>query len=64
MIRANQKTGARDPVLTSKTYRGTTYAHEIAIDGPCKIIYRPDDPLPCGARVWIETYAPVTHKNL
>lgn len=58
-IRSNAKTGAREPVLTVKTYRDNVYAHEVVIDGPCKIVYSPDKPLSCGAKVWIETNAVV-----
>jgi hypothetical protein len=54
-IRSNRKTGDREPVLTVKTYKDNTYCHEVAIEGPCKVIYSPDKPLSCGARVWIET---------
>jgi len=59
-IRKNHKTGEREPVLTVKTYKDNTYCHEVLVDGPCKIIYSPDKPLPCGARVWIETENDVT----
>jgi len=55
VIRKNSKTGERKPVITVKTYKSNDYAHEVSIDGPCKIIYRPDKPLSCGAKVWIET---------
>ena len=55
VIKANAKTGDRDPVLTVKTYKSNDYAHEVLIDGPCKIVYSPDKPLSCGAKVWIET---------
>lgn len=41
--------------LTVKTYKGNTPASEVFIEGPCKVVYRPDNPLSCGARVWIET---------
>lgn len=58
-IRSNGKTGARDPVLTVKSGKENNYAHEVLIDGPCKIIYSPDKPLKCGAKVWIETRSPV-----
>jgi hypothetical protein len=54
-IRSNNKTGAREPVLTVKTYKSNNYCHEVQVDGPCKIIYSPDKPLSCGARVWVET---------
>ena len=59
-IRSNRRTGKLEPVLTVKTYKSNDYAHEVTIDGPCKIIYRPNDPLSCGAHVWIETESTVT----
>ena len=55
VIKANRKHGKTDPVLTCKTYKSNNYGHEVYIDGPCRIVYRPDKPLPCGAHVWIET---------
>ena len=59
VIRANGKTGANNPVLTVKTYKTNTYAHEVAIHGASRIVYSPDKPLSCGAKVWIETEAEV-----
>lgn len=58
-IKSNNKTGEREPVLTVKTYKSNDYCHEAIIEGPCKVIYSPDKPLPCGARVWIETESEV-----
>ena len=55
VIKRNRKTGERAEPLTCKTYKDNTKAHEIMVDGPCRIVYRPDNPLPCGAHVWIET---------
>ena len=55
VIRKNNKTGEREPVITCKTYKDNTYCHEVTINGPCKVIYSPDKPLSCGAKVWIET---------
>lgn len=60
VIKANRKTGARNPCLTVKTYKSNQYAHEVLIDGPCKVVYSPDKPLSCGAVCWIETYSTVT----
>jgi len=60
VIRANNKTGDRDPVLTVKTYKTNNYAHRVTINGPAEVVYSPDKPLSCGARVWIETEAEVT----
>lgn len=62
-VRANTKSGGRDPVLTVKTYKSNTYAHEVDIQGPSRVVYSPDKPLSCGARVWIETHAPVVVKT-
>ena len=58
-IRANIK-GADLPVITIKDYkqnRKANIAEVIDSNGQvaCRIVYRPDKPLPCGAKVWIET---------
>ena len=59
VIKNNAKTGEKKPVLTVKTYKSNTYAHEVKIHGESKIVYSPDKPLSCGARVWVETEAEV-----
>ena len=53
-IRRNTKTGEREPVITVKTYKSNEYATDVTIDGPSKLVYSPDQPLSCGAKVWIE----------
>lgn len=58
-IKANLKRAKKEPVITVKTYKSNIYAHEIRIDGPSTIVYSPDKPLSCGARVWLETEAEV-----
>ena len=55
IIKANKKDGGNRPVITCKTYKSNDYGHEVEILGPSKVIYRPDKPLSCGAKVWIET---------
>jgi hypothetical protein len=60
VIKSNTKNKENKPVLTVKTYKNNTYAHEAKIDGPSKVIYRPEKPLSCGAKVWIETQSKVT----
>ena len=60
VIKRNAKSGGREPVLTCKTYKTNDYAHEALIYGQdgklaAKVIYSPDKPLSCGAKVWIET---------
>lgn len=59
VIRSNHKTGAHDPPLTIKTSRANTRAHTVEILGPSTLVYSPTKPLPCGARVWIETRATI-----
>ena len=59
VIKFNQKHGTNKPVITVKTYKDNNYAHEVDILGESKVIYRPDKPLSCGARVWIETNSEV-----
>ena len=63
VIRANSKTGERNPVLTCKTYKSNDYAKRVEILGndgevTATVVYSPDIPLPCGAKVWIETTNP------
>ena len=55
VIKMNDKTGEREPVLTVKTYKDNQYGHSVEIDGPCKLVYQPDKPLSCGAKVWLVT---------
>ena len=62
VIKANAKNGENNPTLTVKTYNSNRYAHEVLIDGPSKVVYSPDKPLQCGAKVWIETESEVTLK--
>lgn len=59
-IKANKKYGTNEPVITVKTYRSNTYGHSVEIHGPSKVVYSPDKPLSCGARVWIETEGDVS----
>ena len=58
-IKANNK-GSDLPVITVKDYksnRKTNSATILTADGTevATIIYSPDKPLACGAKVWIET---------
>lgn len=60
VIRANRKTGGGEPPLRIKLSDANIAASEITINGPAKVVYRPERPLACGARVWIETRSSVT----
>ena len=60
IIKRNAKQNETNPVLTCKTYKTNNYANKVVIYGQdgniaARVIYRPDKPLSCGAKVWIET---------
>ena len=59
VVKANTKNGTNDPVLTIKNYKANRYAHQVEVKGPSKVVYSPNKPLSCGARVWVETQAEV-----
>jgi len=54
-IRSNKKNNTEEPVITVKTSKSNNYAKEVEILGKSKLVYQPNKPLSCGARVWIET---------
>lgn len=58
IIKANAKSGERNAPLTVKDYRQNRKAHraQIVVEGRvvAEVVYQPDNPLPCGAKVWIE----------
>ena len=58
------KHGTKDPVITVKTSKSNQYGHEVIIHGMAKVIYSPDKPLSCGAKVWIETESEVEVKDV
>ena len=58
-IRKNRKEGTSEPPLIVRTYKGAKRAQTVEIYGPSVVKHRPHKPLPCGARVWIETLAEV-----
>ena len=60
IIKSNTKKSESNPVITCKTYKSNDYADEVIVYGQdgleaCRVLYRPDNPLSCGAKVWIET---------
>jgi hypothetical protein len=60
IIKRNKSFGQDEPPLTVKTYNANYTARTVDIDGPSRVVYSPDKPLSCGARVWIETNSPVS----
>lgn len=58
-IKANLKDNSNKPVFTIKNRGKTIVAESIKILGPSELIYSPENPLSCGARVWISTRSTV-----
>ena len=68
IIKSNSKNNTNDPVITCKTYKSNEYANSLEIKDKdnvtiAKLIYSPDKPLSCGAKVWIETESTVVLNN-
>jgi len=47
------------PAVTVQSSAGPIKAGRVRIDGPSEMVHDYDNPLSCGAKVWIETTAPV-----
>jgi len=47
-------------VITVKTYKHNYYGSDVVCNGATRIVYSPDKPLSCGAKVWIEALGDVT----
>ena len=60
MLKYNQKHGTEFPVLTVKHRGKTYYAHEVIYHHHSTTMYRPHNPLSCGAVCWVETQGNVT----
>lgn len=59
VIRWNKKHNNTLPACRVQEGTQTRYCREVDIKGPCRMIYRPEEPLSCGAKLWIETEADV-----
>jgi hypothetical protein len=59
IIQRNAKRDEKKPVVRVEQGRNVTYCMEVDIKGTSKMVYRPDAPRPCGAKLWIETEAEV-----
>ncbi|OLT61810.1 MULTISPECIES: helix-turn-helix domain-containing protein [Moorena] len=55
----NKSPQERKPVISVKRSGNNVYGNQVEILGPCRIVYQPDTPLACGARLWIETFSDV-----
>ena len=58
IIQSNAKHGTTRPVCRVETGGVVTYCMEVEIQGLSRMVYRPDKPRACGAKLWIETDAP------
>lgn len=54
IIAANHKHGQNRPPITIVRRGKTHHAREVALVGEARVVYRPEKPLKCGARLWIE----------
>jgi hypothetical protein len=59
IIQSNAKRGRKEPVVRVEENGIVKYCMEVEILGPSRMVYRPDKPRPCGAKLWIETDAEV-----
>jgi len=56
---SNDKHGRTVPICRVEIRGKTLYGSAVDIQGPSKMIYNPDKPRKCGAKLWIETNSPV-----
>ena len=67
---SNDKNGRALPVCRVETQGKTWYGSSVDIQGPSRMIYSPDKPRTCGAKLWIETdaevviYDKITYKEI
>ena len=59
VIRSNRRHGTNNPPIGVIRGREKTYSNSVDILGESRLVYAPDKPLACGARLWIETEAEV-----
>lgn len=59
IIQQNAKHDREEPVCRVEKDGKVRYCMEVDIKGPSHMIYSPKKPRPCGAKLWIETYADV-----
>ncbi|MGL5878779.1 MAG: DNA-binding protein, partial [Xenococcaceae cyanobacterium] len=50
----NNNRGTNHPVISVNRVNSNLYGHEVAIDGPCRIVYQPEQEK--NPRIWIETF--------
>ena len=59
IIQANAKHNRDEPVVRVEENGKVTYCMGVDIKGPSRMVYSPNNPRSCGAKLWIETDAEV-----
>jgi hypothetical protein len=59
IIQYNAKHGTNLPVCRIQDGSMTRYGMAVDILGPSRMVYDPENPLKCGAKLWIETDADI-----
>ena len=62
IIAANAKNGTNDPAITIQTSVGSVACRRVTWNGASEMVHDAEHPLSCGAKVWIETRAPLKVK--
>lgn len=60
---SDDKHGSMRPVCRVEVEGETWYGSSVDILGPSSMIYKPDEPRKCGAKLWIETDSDVVIHN-
>lgn len=59
IIQQNAKNGKDEPVCRVEENGKIRYCMEVNIKGPSRMVYSPNKPRKCGAKLWIETDADI-----
>lgn len=59
IIQYNDKHNTNLPVCRIQIGKETKYGMAVNINGPSKMVYDAENPLKCGAKLWIETTADI-----
>lgn len=54
VIKSNKKNKKNEPAVRIQQGNRVKYCHDVEIIGNSRVIYSPNKPLSCGAKVWIE----------
>lgn len=60
IIQYNAKHGTEFPVCRVQEGNKSRYGKSVDIHGNSSMVYKPESPLKCGAKLWIETEADIT----